>query len=96
MQSLPQSVEVYKRSPDFTFSTTPASLRAEHKTKQGSWGRIIVSSGSVEFNIPGDNAKYVLVPGMPGIIEPDVLHFVAPAEDAVFHIEFLRVADLTE
>ena len=96
MQSLPSAVEIYKRSPDFTFTSTPEAFRSEHKTKQGTWGRIIVAAGNVAFHIPADKAVHRLTPDVPGIIEPEVMHFVDPSEDAVFFVEFLRAPKLIE
>lgn len=93
MPRLPDGVEPYRRTPEFTEETVPAGLRREHRTKAGVWGRICVRAGSLRYRILSDPpAEFVLDPDTPGIIEPEVPHEVElrPGQRVAFHVEFLR------
>ena len=37
MKSLPQNVEPYNRTPEYTEATVPAGLEQRHNTKAGVW-----------------------------------------------------------
>ena len=91
MRALPSDVVVYKRTPEFSETTVPAGLLREHATKAGVWGRIQVVSGSLRYRIlEPEPEECVLVPGTPGIVEPEVPHEVAPIDRVRFFVEFLR------
>ncbi len=88
--SLPADVVPYRRTPEFTAETTPAGLRRDHSTRAGTWGRIVVLAGTLRYEIAGRDDAQLLDCETPGIIEPEVLHKVAPSVDARFYVEFLR------
>ena len=92
MPKLPIGAREYKRTPTFTADTVPAGLLRAHTTREGTWARIVVARGELEYRIPGPPAwETRLRPGTPGIVEPEVPHEVAPIGDVAFHVEFLRV-----
>ena len=86
---LPPGAHEYQRTATFTEETLPASLRQDHRTKAGTWGRIVVSEGQLEFHSRG--RVRVLGPGDVGIVEPEVPHAVAPLGAVRLHVEFWRV-----
>jgi tellurite methyltransferase len=85
---LPLDAREYKRTATFTEGSLPAALRKEHRTKAGSWGRIVVTGGQVEFHSRG--RVLVLGAGDVGIVEPEVPHHVTPLGAARLHVEFWR------
>jgi len=85
---LPLDAREYKRTATFTEETLPAALRKEHRTKAGSWGRIVVTEGRVEFHTRG--RVHVLSAGDVGIVEPEVPHHVTPLGAVRLHVEFWR------
>jgi len=88
---VPAGFVAYKRTADFTATTTPAGLRADHATKPGVWGKIHVVAGSLRYFVEPPLAReLVLDPSHPGIVVPEVRHRVAPSDDARFFVEFLR------
>ena len=90
MAALPPGVAAYRRTPTFDQDSVPAGLRDAHSTKAGVWGRIVVLSGRLRYELAGGAAAFELTPDQPGIIEPEVEHRVQ-AEGAVsFYVEFLR------
>ena len=86
---LPLDAREYKRTATFTEETLPAALQKEHRTKAGSWGRIVVSEGQVEFHSRG--RVHVLGAGDVGIVEPEVSHHVTPLGAMRLHVEFWKV-----
>lgn len=90
MKQLPDGVEVYSQSPDMTEASIPPSLLSSHTTKAGTWGRIVVLEGRLNYWIDGDDEVYVLSSDAPGIIEPEALHRVEPDGPVTFKVEFLR------
>jgi tellurite resistance-related uncharacterized protein len=87
--SLPAGAREYKRTATFSETSLPDALRGEHRTKAGTWGRIVVGEGQVQFHSRG--RVHVLGPGDAGIVEPEVPHSVQPLGAARLHVEFYRV-----
>jgi tellurite resistance-related uncharacterized protein len=91
MKELPRNVSSYKKTPEFTERTIPAGLLKSHQTKEGTWGKIIVLSGLLEYRIlEPEFEEITLSPKTPGIVEPTVLHEVEPVGDVRFYVEFYR------
>lgn len=92
--SLPDDLEPYRRTDQFSEASVPAALRRDHSTKAGSWGLIHVASGRLRYRItdPRRVASETLLTaaGPPGIVEPTILHAVEPDGPVSFHVEFLR------
>lgn len=90
---LPDDAVVYKRTADFTDATIPAALRADHTTKAGVWGRIVVSEGRLRYVVEPLRRETELAPDVPGIVLPEVSHRVEALGPVRFHVEFLRTAE---
>lgn len=90
MATIPEGFKAYKRTPLFQADSIPNSLLSKHNTKAGSWGKIIVTKGSIEYLIYGPPERvYILTPENPGIIVERELHKVKPlTPDAEFQVEF--------
>ena len=90
MDTIPEGFKAYKRTPLFTSENVPKTLLHRHNTKGGSWGKIHVSRGSLEYLIFGPPERvYTLTPGTPGIIKAMEYHKVTLLEpDTEFHVEF--------
>lgn len=91
MKTLPPNLDHYKTTPDFTDTSVPAGLQRKHSTAAGVWGRIVVHEGSLRYVIEEpEQEEHRLVPGAPGIVEPQVLHHVELEGPVRFCVEFLR------
>ena len=88
---LPEHFVVYKTTDELTETTLPSGLRANHATKRGVWGRIVVRAGRVRYRVQPPLARTEeLGPGRPGIVVPEVRHAVEPLGAVRFHVEFLH------
>ncbi len=93
MNELPQNVVAYARSPEFDQNTLPAALRREHSTKAGTWALIHVLEGRLIYRIYEPSEEVVLEPGRPGVVRPEQLHEVEPAEMPLrMFVEFYTAA----
>jgi tellurite methyltransferase len=90
---MPPGAAEYKRTATFTEQTLPAALRAEHRTKPGTWGLIVVEAGELEYHTRG--RVHRLTAGTPGLVEPERTHHVTPLGPVRAHIEFWRAPPLT-
>ena len=86
---MPPGASEYKRTATFTETTLPDALRTDHRTKAGTWAHIVVESGALDYHVRG--RVHRLVPGRPGLVEPEVPHHVTPAGPVCLHVEFYRV-----
>jgi tellurite resistance-related uncharacterized protein len=86
---LPPSAREHKRTGTFTELTLPAALRSDHRTKPGTWARIVVEAGRAEYHARG--RVRILEPGVVGVVEPEVPHRLVPLGPLQVHVEFLRV-----
>lgn len=90
-ETLPAGLTAYKRTTSFDALTVPAGLRANHRTKEGVWARIVVEEGSLLFRFLEPEEELVrLTPERPGIVEPTRLHRAEPGPPVRFHVEFHR------
>jgi tellurite resistance-related uncharacterized protein len=91
VKELPANVTAYKRTPTFTELSVPEGLLSSHRTKPGTWGKIIVLKGRLTYRIlEPDLQEFQLDPDHPGIIEPTVKHEVQPQGEVEFYVEFYR------
>ena len=91
MKELPMTVEYYKSTPVFTQRTVPKGLLKAHQTKQGTWGKIVVLSGQLEYRILEPMFEEILLSsGKYGVVEPTILHEVSPVGEVTFKVEFFR------
>ena len=87
---LPVGATVYKSTAVFDERSVPKGLLANHQTKAGTWGCIVVIEGRLLYAID-EGGSWVLRPGINGVIEPRVLHRVAPQGQVRFRVDFLRL-----
>lgn len=93
MKNLPANVIAYKKTSVFTQTTVPNALLQSHTTKEGSWGKIVVISGQLNYQILTEiPEEHTLNSDLPGIIEPQVPHQVNPLGAVEFYVEFHRQA----
>ena len=91
MKELPEGVARYAGTPVFSERSIPASLRRAHRTKSGTWAKIVGLEGRPRYRIlePGiEEAE--LSPDRPGIVEPEVLHEVEASGPVRFRVDFYR------
>ncbi len=86
----PTDFAAYKRTPEFTAATIPAGLRKDHSTKKGVWAKIVVLEGTLRYVVDPLNATFTLEPSTPGIVIPEVLHYIGPLGEVRFYVEFYR------
>jgi tellurite resistance-related uncharacterized protein len=91
---IPKGFVAYKRTDEFTPETVPAALTKDHSTKAGTWGFIHVTAGRVLYRITDErrpsHETILSAQATPGVVEPTMLHHVAPMEGARFFVEFWR------
>lgn len=91
MPALPEVAEVYKTTGEFTETSIPSGMLREHRTKAGTWGRIVVREGKLLYCLAEPaQASWMLRPGIPGIIAPGRTHWITPHGRVRFVVEFLR------
>jgi tellurite resistance-related uncharacterized protein len=87
--ALPPSARQYKRVGPFSEQTLPEGLCGEHRTKPGTWARIVVTEGQLAYHVRG--RVQLLAPGDVGLVEPEVPHRVEPLGAVTLHVEFWKV-----
>jgi tellurite resistance-related uncharacterized protein len=94
---LPPDARPYRRTDTFTETTVPAALLKAHRTKQGTWALIHVLEGRLAYKMVEPvrlSSHEVLTPTTPpGVIEPTILHEVAPLGPVRFYVEFYRLGE---
>jgi tellurite resistance-related uncharacterized protein len=91
MPALPDDAEVYNTSKEFTERTIPEGMLQDHRTRAGTWGRIVVREGKLMYSLSEPKkSAWILRPGIDGIIAPGVAHWIAPHGPVRFVVEFLR------
>jgi tellurite resistance-related uncharacterized protein len=95
MPQLPTAAEVYKTTPEYNERTIPTGLLDDHRTRAGTWGRIVIRAGKLMYSLSkgGPAAAWILRPGIDGFIAPGEPHFIAPHGPVRFVIEFLRAPE---
>ena len=90
MKALPSGAAPYSRTAEMTEAGIPDGLTSQHTTKPGTWGRITILEGTLNYHIDGDAEVHVLSPETPGIVEPERPHRVEAIGPVRFFVEFLR------
>jgi tellurite resistance-related uncharacterized protein len=85
---LPAGLTAYKRTPVFDQDTLPAGLRRQHRTRPGVWGVIHVLDGRLLYRVLEPPAETILLPGTPGIVQPQQPHEVEPLGPMRMFVEF--------
>ena len=78
----------YRSTPIFDANTLPAALRADHRTKAGTWGVINVLEGELRLTIIEPPEVQCLMPGRPGLVKPGQTHFVTPIGAMRMRVDF--------
>lgn len=78
----------YRSTPIFDEDTLPAALRADHRTKAGTWGLISVLEGELRLSFADPHEEHVLSPGRPGLVNPLQTHFVTPIGAMRMRVDF--------
>ncbi len=86
--ALPPGVQAYRRTGEFNEQTVPAGLRKDHSTKPGVWALIHVLEGRLRYCVPSWQHDEVVEPGRPGIVAPQVPHFIEPLGPLRMYVEF--------
>ena len=87
---IPAGFSKFKVTSEFTEESLPDGLRKDHRTSEGIWGRIVVLEGKLLYHVESRGIKAELVPDRPGIVVPELLHWVEPIGHVRFVVEFLR------
>lgn len=91
MKALPEGVSRYAETSEFTENTIPANLLRSHRTKAGTWAKIVVLEGRLLYRILEPEIEEIeLSPERPGIVEPEAAHEVGAAGRVRFRVEFWR------
>ena len=91
VKELPEGVARYRGTSVFSESSIPANLRRTHRTKAGTWAKIVVLEGRLRYRILEPDIEEVeLSPGSPGIVEPEVPHEVEALGPVRFRVDFYR------
>lgn len=87
----PAAVVCYKRTPIFDEQTIPAGLRREHATRAGVWAEIEVLDGRLRYVVPMYDMDSVLSPAAPGVVVPEVKHYVELQDHVRFRLAMYRL-----
>ena len=94
--TLPDGLEKYAETAVFSEATVPEKLTSLHDTKAGTWGRLLVLSGALDYVTDGPSpSRRRIAAGETGIIEPEVPHRVELNGPVMFKVEFHRAAGAT-
>jgi tellurite resistance-related uncharacterized protein len=89
MKQLPPLLSAYHKTHVFTQDSIPSGLLGEHRTKAGTWGKIVVTAGSLRYRILGPvPEEHLLTPESFGVVEPTVPHQVQAVGPVEFFVEF--------
>ena len=93
---LPDGLEKYTETQVFSQATVPGRLTSLHDTKAGTWGRLLVLTGALDYVVPGPPpSRQRIAAGETGIIEPEVPHRVELIGPVTFKVEFHRSSTAT-
>ena len=91
MNTLPDGVSAYARTDTFSAGSIPDNLRRSHRTRAGTWAKIVILEGRLRYRILEPVIReFELWPGRPGVVEPEVPHEVEAIGDVRFFVEFYR------
>ncbi len=91
MKSLPEDIQAYKRTPEFTELTIPSGILNRHQTKEGTWGKIVVLEGRFKYEILEPEYEMIeLSPDNHGVVEPTIEHQLTPIGTGRFYVEFYK------
>lgn len=86
---LPDNLNAYKKTPEFTEASIPKGFERNHSTKNGTWGVINVLEGTLIYKITDSiQMEMEIQQNEQGIIPPCMLHNVTPNGKVKFYVEF--------
>lgn len=89
---MPEGLNFVRSSPEWTEQTVPQGLLRAHRLAHGTWGRIVVQSGTLRFTMFSEpRFEVVLRPGSDQSIPPTVEHEVRVLGPVRFTIDFFAV-----
>jgi len=90
---LPEAIRPVRSSPEWNEHTLPPGLVRAHQLAVGTWGKLVVHEGALQFSLKGEAPFSVkLRAGSPAqAIPPGVFHEVKPAGPVRFSIDFYTV-----
>jgi tellurite resistance-related uncharacterized protein len=90
----PDGLRLVRTSPQWDDRTLPAGLKRSHRLAVGTWGRIVVHEGKMQFIARTDPELNVIVSsGSTQAIPPEVEHEVQPLGQVCFSIDFLAIPE---
>lgn len=87
----PGAVSCYKCTPIFDEQTIPAALRRNHATRTGVWAEVEVLDGKLRYMVPAYDVDCVLSTAVPGVVVPEVEHYVEPLAHVRFRLAMYRL-----
>ncbi|WP_461481628.1 DUF3565 domain-containing protein [Porticoccus sp.] len=92
MPALPEGLQLAETSPVYNREHFPDNLKNDFFTPEGSWGKVIVKKGMLQFVVePGSAASrgFLLDPMFAGVLSPGLPHSLSAAMgDVEFYIEY--------
>lgn len=80
----------YKATAVFDETTLPTALRADHRTKAGTWGLLRVLDGAVTLVFSDGGRQVRVTPDRPAVIPPEATHYVQVDGPMRLQVEFYR------
>lgn len=69
MKALPEGVKAYARTATFSVRTIPEKLLKSHRTKAGTWAKIVIVEGRLRYRIlEPEMREFDLSPGRHGVV----------------------------
>ena len=91
MHELPGNAVPYAKTKVFSEVTLLEKLLNEHDTKAGTRAVINVIEGSLDYVIlDGEKETIKLSPNLPGIVSPQIKHFLRPDGPVQVYVEFYK------
>lgn len=91
MKDIPSTLQKYSESPLFDHDTVPRKLTTSHKVKEGTWAKVVVREGALNYILAdAPERPFRVEAGSHAVIEPDVEHWVEIVGSVSFIIEFYR------
>lgn len=88
---LPDAMHHYKSTPVFNSENLPMALQRAHLTKPGVWAQIHAIFGGLEYVVLEPiNRQFKILPGSPGIVLPEVPHFIKPKGQVLVQVAFFK------
>lgn len=83
-------MDPYKTTPVFDQDSLPDAIRTEHRTKEGTWGLLRVLEGAATLVFVDPPREVAVDPSSPGMIPPQMAHFVRLGGPVRLQVEFYR------